>query len=313
MGKSKPSGAPPPPSEAVPAHAEAGVCAICYEVIEKNEEFMEVECSRCGRWNVHMDCGTGYLEEYIKRDNSNSVCVQKYKTLVTKRPKYFFSSEGVRCPRKAGASGKQLVPGSRKSKDKANVVACSCPGTCIDADIIKPAKQAPAPAPQPARPAKQPAAPKREQRQKKEQLPALAGVRRKKGRPPALPTTPAHKAGTAAASINDSRATLSATLSTWQASQPLLLASWRPGRRGPRRGRPEGHGRAARQASPGHQSSHSAMTRGIAGCSTAVARTLRLSCGNASRSGTLGRRLKRRKGVRTSNSRKLLRRTGPAW
>lgn len=147
MGKSKPSGAPPPPSEAVPAPAEAGVCAICYEVIEKNEEFMEgmqtrlgphgaqcngliagcaarctdqvntvvdsyrsmfvlalpvqcglaaavtagrklrpplsrgglsvfkctthpsclfiVECSRCGRWNVHMDCGTGYLEEYI--------------------------------------------------------------------------------------------------------------------------------------------------------------------------------------------------------------------------------------------------------
>ncbi len=59
------------------------------------------------------------------------LCSRPVQTLVTKRPKYFFSSEGVRCPRKAGASGKQLVPGSKKSKDKANVVACGCSGTCI--------------------------------------------------------------------------------------------------------------------------------------------------------------------------------------
>lgn len=51
-------------------------------------------------------------------------------TLVSKRPKYFFSNEGVKCPRKAG-SGVQTVPGSKKSKEKAKVVAGGCPGTCI--------------------------------------------------------------------------------------------------------------------------------------------------------------------------------------
>lgn len=213
MGKGKPSEAPAAPDQAVPPPAEAGVCVICSEVIDKgDEEFMEVGCSRCGRWSLHMDCGVGYLEEYIKRDKTSSVCVQKYKTLVSKRPKYFFSNEGVKCPRKAG-SGVQTVPGSKKSKEKAKVVAGGCPGTCIDADIIKPAKPAPAPLPQPACPAKQPAAAKQQQQQQKEQLPALAGVRRKKGRPPALPTTPLHKPASAAASVGGGRAALAAALS----------------------------------------------------------------------------------------------------
>lgn len=52
----------------------------------------------------------------------------------------------------------------------------------------------------------------KQQQQQKEQLPSLAGARRKHGRPPALPAVPAHRAATPA-SAGGGRAALSATLS----------------------------------------------------------------------------------------------------
>lgn len=46
MGKAKPSEAPAAPDQAVPPPAEAGVCVMCSEVIDKDEEFIEGEQGR---------------------------------------------------------------------------------------------------------------------------------------------------------------------------------------------------------------------------------------------------------------------------
>lgn len=64
-------------------------------------------------------------------------CPLTLQVLVHKRPKYFMSSEGVKCPRTAGSGGGDggaagNSKGTKSSKGKgAAVVAGGCPGTCV--------------------------------------------------------------------------------------------------------------------------------------------------------------------------------------
>ena len=38
-----------------------------------------VECSRCGPWRTHVECGCDYLHKHIRASNNNSAAQNKYK------------------------------------------------------------------------------------------------------------------------------------------------------------------------------------------------------------------------------------------
>ncbi|KAL4443539.1 hypothetical protein ABPG75_011276 [Micractinium tetrahymenae] len=109
-----PKVAAPQEAAEAPPPAPVGICVLCGDATA-GDEHLSVECSRCGAFDVHTECGINHLQSWVPTVNTNRGALVQ----VRQRPRLFFANEGVRCPR-----------GSYAAKGAA-AAAGACSGTCI--------------------------------------------------------------------------------------------------------------------------------------------------------------------------------------